>query len=146
LSLFFRKSNTPPLVVSSSSPASFSSSRRPLACTYLFLLRFLSLRFQRAGCVCFVLFCFVCLAPWDLPNHGTSCCVFGTVGKPSIRAGHRARVTQHPPMHPLEKTCFGFSSGWILTQPLLGSRWSYGKNRIRIYFSYLFFLFLFPFF
>ncbi len=41
----------------------------------------------------------------------------------------KPNVTQHPPMHHLEKTHFGFSCGWNPIQPLLGSRWVLGKNK-----------------
>ncbi len=49
-------------------------------------------------------------------------------------------VTQHPQMHQLEKTHFGFSCGWNPIQPLLRCRWVLGKKFKN---SMLFFLFTF---
>ncbi len=63
----------------------------------------------------FVLFCLFGTVRSPKPRH--LLLRFGTVGKPSIRAGHMAVVTQHPPMHQSEKTCFGFSS-YLLTYNL----------------------------
>ncbi len=31
--------------------------------------------------------CLFYLSHWDLPNHGTSCCSFGTIAKPSMSRG-----------------------------------------------------------
>jgi len=31
--------------------------------------------------------CLFLLSHWDLPNHNTSCCILGIVGKPSMRWG-----------------------------------------------------------
>ncbi len=58
----------------------------------------------------------------------------------------KPNVTQHPPMHQLEKTHFGFSCGWNPIQPLLGSRWVLGKNNLKLPCFFPFFTFFWGFF